>query len=119
MSPSFDELVGTDLEPDERERLERVHELLLAAGPPPELGEAKVVRIAPRRRRGVLLALAAAIAVTAFALGAAVVEGPSGRSVDFELVMKGTPAATSASGSLVVCSDICDLIGRTPHWRWY
>ena len=102
MSPSFDELVGTDIEPEERRRLEQVHELLLAAGPPPELGEAKVVRIAPRRRRGVLLALAAAIAVTAFALGAAVVEGPSGRSVDFELVMNGTPAAPSASGSLVV-----------------
>ena len=102
MSPDFDELVGTDIEPEERRRLERVHELLLAAGPPPELGEANVVRIAPRRRRGVLLALAAAIAVTAFALGAAVVEGPSGRSVDFDLVMKGTPAAPSASGSLVV-----------------
>ena len=48
MSPDFDELVGTDLEPDERERLERVHELLLEAGPPPELGERNVVPLAPR-----------------------------------------------------------------------
>jgi hypothetical protein len=102
MTPDFDELVGTDLEPGERERLERVHELLLAAGPPPDLLEPKVVHLAPRRRRGVLLALAAAIAVTAFALGAALVEGPAGRSVDFELAMNGTPAATNASGSLVV-----------------
>ena len=63
----------------------------------------KVVPLAPRRRRrGVLLALAAAIAVAAFALGATLVEGPSGRSVDFELAMKGTPAAASSSGSLVV-----------------
>jgi len=102
MTPDFDELVGSDLEPGERERLERVHELLVAAGPPPEPGAHNVVPLTPRRRRGVLLALAAAIAVTAFALGAALVEGPSGRSVDFEQAMKGTPAAATASGSLVV-----------------
>ena len=36
MTPDFDELVGTDLDPAERERLERVHELLVAAGPPPD-----------------------------------------------------------------------------------
>ena len=103
MTPDFDELVGTDLEPGERERLERVHELLIAAGPPPDLVDPrpKVVELAPRRRRGVLLALAAAIAVTAFALGAAVVEGPAG-SVEFEQAMKGTPVAAHASGSLVV-----------------
>ena len=76
MTPDFDELVGTDLDPAERERLERVHGLLIAAGPPPDLVEPKVVQLAPRRRRGVLLALAAAIAVTAFALGAAAVDGP-------------------------------------------
>jgi hypothetical protein len=102
MNPNFDELVGTDVEPGERERLERVHDLLVAAGPPPELGEGNVVPLAPRRRRGLLLALAAAIAVTAFALGAALVSGEAGRSVDFEQAMKGTPAAANASGSLVV-----------------
>ena len=102
MNPNFDELVGTDLEPGERERLARVHDLLVAAGPPPDLLASKVVPLAPRRRRGVLLALAAAIAVTAFALGAAAINGSAGRSVDFELVMNGTPAASQASGSLVV-----------------
>jgi hypothetical protein len=102
MTPDFDELVGTDLEPAERERLERVHGLLVAAGPPPDLREPKVVQLAPRRRRGVLLALAAAIAVTAFALGAAVVDGSSGRSVAFEQAMQGTPAASDASASLIV-----------------
>ena len=36
--PDFDELVGgDDLPGPERERLQRVHELLVAAGPPPEL----------------------------------------------------------------------------------
>jgi hypothetical protein len=102
MTPDFDELVGTDLEPGERERLERVHGLLIAAGPPPDLVEPKVVELAPQRRRGVLLALAAAIAVTAFALGAAAFNGPSGRSVAFEEVLQGTPAASHASGSLLV-----------------
>ncbi len=32
MRPDFDELVGTDLDSAERARLERVHELLVAAG---------------------------------------------------------------------------------------
>jgi hypothetical protein len=34
---SFDDLVGTDLPSDERARLKHVHDLLIAAGPPPEL----------------------------------------------------------------------------------
>ncbi|HXY86209.1 MAG TPA: hypothetical protein VEH52_12080 [Gaiellaceae bacterium] len=35
--PSFDDLVGRDVPPAERERLRNAHELLLQAGPPPEL----------------------------------------------------------------------------------
>jgi len=35
--PDFDELVGRDLPSDERERLRFAHELLVEAGPPPEL----------------------------------------------------------------------------------
>ena len=35
--PHFGDLVGNDLSPAERERLERVHDMLVAAGPPPEL----------------------------------------------------------------------------------
>ena len=35
--PDFQDLVGDDLSPDERERLERVHDMLISAGPPPEL----------------------------------------------------------------------------------
>jgi hypothetical protein len=37
LPPSFESLVGDDLDPGERERLRSVHELLLQAGPPPEL----------------------------------------------------------------------------------
>jgi hypothetical protein len=101
MSPDFDELVGSDLEPGERARLERVHELLVAAGPPPEPPRTSM-ELRPRRRRGAALAIAAALAVAAFALGAALVDGSAGRSVDFVVSMQGTPAATGAAASLRV-----------------
>ena len=99
--PNLDDLVGSDLDPQERARLERVHDLLITAGPPPEPLEAPVT-LQPARRRGALLALAAALAVAAFALGAALVDGSSGRSVDFTETMAGTAAATDATASLAV-----------------
>ena len=99
--PSLDDLVGSDLEPEERARLERVHDLLVAAGPPPEPIEAPVA-LRPRRRRGALLALAAAFAVAAFALGAALVDGSGGRTVDFTETMAGTAAAADATASLTI-----------------
>jgi hypothetical protein len=104
MRPDFDDLVGTDLEPEERARLERVHELLIAAGPPAEPVEALAapVELHPTRRRGVRLALAAALSVAAFALGAALVDGSSGRNVDFTETMSGTTAAADATASLAV-----------------
>ena len=79
--PDFHELVGDDLPAAEAERLRRVHDQLLEAGPPPELtpslavpatgrGERReregTVRLLPRRRAGAALALAAAIALIAF-----------------------------------------------------
>lgn len=75
--PDFHDLVGNDLEPGERERLERVHDMLIAAGPPPELPqelaepprpEGKLVELARRRLRTGLV-LAAAIVLAAFAVG--------------------------------------------------
>jgi hypothetical protein len=99
--PTLDDLVGSDLDPQERARLGRVHDLLIAAGPPPEPLEAPVV-LQPARRRGALLAIAAALAVAAFALGAALVDGSSGRSVDFTETMAGTAAASDATASLAV-----------------
>lgn len=101
MRPDLDDLVGTDLSPDERARLERVHELLIAAGPPPDRARAPVP-LRPRRRRGGVLAIAAALATAAFALGAALVDGSSGRTVDFVEEMTGTPVAPDATASLVV-----------------
>jgi hypothetical protein len=74
--PDFRDLVG-DVPEDERARLQRVHDLLVEAGPPPELTPAlrqppatgaKVVGL-PRRRGGAALVLAAALVISAFAVG--------------------------------------------------
>ena len=79
--PDFEEVVGgDDLEPAERERLRRVHDLLVAAGPPAELppalaaskqrGAAVVPFRRPSRRRlAVVAVLAAALAVASFGAG--------------------------------------------------
>ncbi len=112
MSPDFDDLVSADLDPRERARLERVHDLLVAAGPPPESVLEQPVQLRPRRRRGALLAIAAALAVASFAVGAATVDHWGGRNVDFTQAMTGTASATEASGSLVVF-DI-DAAGNWP-----
>src|SRR2546430_6026065 len=71
--PDFRELLtGEDLSPEERARLERVHGLLIEAGPPPELtpalaepetAEPEMPIQLPRRRAGAMLALAATIAL--------------------------------------------------------
>ena len=113
MTPNFDDLVGTDLDPAERARLERVHELLVAAGPPPDSAPVALAGLHARkgRRRGSLLALAAALAVATFALGAALF-GSSGPNVDFTESMTGTPAAANATASLAVF-DI-DAAGNWP-----
>jgi hypothetical protein len=115
MSPDFDELVGADLEPGERPRLERVHELPVAAGPPPDYvpalaePEADVVELQPRRRRGALLAIAAALAVALFALGAAVADDSTRPGT---ITMQGTEAAQGASAWLKVLDR--DAAGNWP-----
>lgn len=100
--PDFDELVGGDLEPAERERLLRVHELLVEAGPPPELSSPAPVALFPRRRRGALLAIAAALSLAVFAVGVVVGDRSDGRGVDFVVAMSGTAAAADATASLTV-----------------
>ena len=77
MTDRFEELVGSeDLEPGERARLQRVHELLVEAGPPPEVPldlrtppAAEPVRLLPQRRRYTLALIAAALAAVAFGSG--------------------------------------------------
>jgi Anti-sigma-K factor rskA len=81
--PSFDELAGDDLPAAERDRLQRVHDLLVAAGPPPELPPSLVhapdeppVRVTPLSRRYryryTVIAAAAAAVITLFGTGYAI-----------------------------------------------
>lgn len=109
----LNELIG-DTSPEERERLQRVHDLLLQAGPPPELpptlAEAPVPTDAPRqrdefswlpgRRSGRLITLAVAGAVVALAIGYLI--GRHGASFQTEVsnTLHGTPAAPHAAAVL-------------------
>jgi len=107
--PDFRDLVGEDLTPEERDRLEQVHELLIAAGPPPELPPALAEPSAeldeptglPRRRTGAVLALAAALALAAFLGGfiAGRTNGDNFNSVR-AIPMHGVGAAQAASGTI-------------------
>jgi hypothetical protein len=79
----FDDLVGTEgLEPEEELRLRRVHDLLVQAGPPPDLppalerppaetpdGEIVQFPLLPKRRWAVAALVAAALGAIAFGGG--------------------------------------------------
>jgi hypothetical protein len=111
--PDFNQLVGDDLPEEERARLERVHELLLEAGPPPELPPALLepeldprernVDFLPRRRAGFVLGIAAAVGVAAFLGGflAGHTKDSFGTPV-FKVQMHGTAAARSSSATINV-----------------
>lgn len=112
--PNFDELVGAEPTGSERERLRRAHELLLQAGPPPELppGLAGAPRLDPapeirrrRNRRRAALVLAAAVVVAAvFAAGYGVGRS-GGASPAAVLALKGTAAAPNARATLQVLPE--------------
>lgn len=100
--PDFDELVGTPLAAAERERLLRVHELLIEAGPPPDLGtEPTGVPLRRLRRRAALVALAAALGLGLFAAGWMV--GGSGDPGTFEVItMTGTAYTAGLSATITI-----------------
>ena len=111
--PNFDELVGGgELSPQERERLRRAHELLLRAGPPPELPPSlerppatrATVSFLPRRRRSALALVAAAVVAAAFGGGYLAGHGRGERivSAKYTVPMHGTSIAPEAVASIVV-----------------
>ena len=120
--PDFRELVGDDLEAEEHARLGHVHDLLVAAGPPPELPPVLLEPSAeptghhviglPRRRAGALLALAATIALVALVAGYAVGRKGNERFSSVGAVkMHGTAAAPRATGTISVGE-------RDPSGNW-
>ena len=116
--PDFDELVGRGLEHAERDRLQRVHELLLEVGPPPEISAELAAPPTPatvhplRPRRGALVAIAAALGVLVFALGILVSDGSEyGGTFRIE-TMTGTTAAESAHATIQIFD--ADAAGNWP-----
>lgn len=117
MSPDFDELVGTEATGAERARLREAHDLLLRAGPPPELtpklkagpnpGVARTQhrRRAVKRRALVLLAAALSIALV-FSAGYFVSSHRGGSTASTGIVktleLKGTAAVPDAQATLDV-----------------
>lgn len=81
MNPDFDQLVdGDDLSSEDRLRLRRVHDMLVAAGPPAELPTAigqppvthaagNIVPFPARRRPAAMILIAAAVAAACFGGG--------------------------------------------------
>jgi hypothetical protein len=113
--PNFDELVGgDDLSPEEAARLQRVHDLLIEAGPPPELpvhllqepdpegGRRDNVYGLPRRRTGMLLGIAAALALTAFLGGFVYGTRHAPFNEDYRVPMHSTAAGSQATGVIHV-----------------
>jgi hypothetical protein len=110
--PDFEDLVGLDVGGAERERLLRTHELLVQAGPPPELaphleaGPTLAMTLARprarRRRRLALLAAAIAVLLLVFLGGYAVGNGKKSAGVTpvATLTLHGTAAAPTAEASL-------------------
>jgi hypothetical protein len=109
MKPDFDELIEDDVRGVERERLERVHELLVAAGPPAELpphleNPTLAMTLAHRpgraRRRIAAIAAIAAVLVIAFVVGYIAGNRGGGLSAETSLQLTGTKAAPTALASL-------------------
>ena len=131
--PNFDELVDGVEEPEERERLRRVHELLVEAGPPPELSPALAsaappVQVAtpaeddrelswlPRRRLGAALVLVGAVLAATFGLGYLV--GGSGSESSSETagiqISRTAPLMSTGEASGVVNVGRGDADGNWP-----
>jgi hypothetical protein len=110
-TPEFDELIGTDIGREDRERLARVHALLVAAGPPPELppelelGPTLAMTLGrPKQRRTHrrLALLAAAFVVLLLAFVAGYIAGNNPTTSGHTLKLVGTAQAPNALAALRV-----------------
>jgi hypothetical protein len=126
--PDFDEMVGVEeLPEEERERLRRAHELLVQAGPPPELGpdleavpwpeEALMplglTRRAGKKRSPLLLAATVATAgLLGFVIGQASNSTSSSLDASRVVQLKGTDLATQGRATLEIGDE--DSHGNTP-----
>jgi hypothetical protein len=125
--PEFDDLVGDNVSAGERDRLRRAHDLLVEAGPPPELSpELEAVpwpedalqplfgrRREHKARRPVLLAAALATAIfVGFLLGQATTSDNSSVSATKTVELHGTALAHKALATLKLGKE--DAAGNWP-----
>ena len=124
--PDFDELIEGDVPEEERQRLRQAHNLLVQAGPPPELGpELEAVpwpeealmplgltRRSTRKRSPLLLAATVATAgLLGFVVGQA--SNSSSTNIDVQRVVKlsGTDLASEGQATLEIGS-------KDSHGNW-
>jgi hypothetical protein len=113
VSDRFDDLVGEIEDPRERERLRRVHELLLSVDAPPELSAPPAVApvaALPRRHGRALALLAAALASAAF--GAGYLVGGRDAAPERLITMSGVGAERDATASIELLAE--DTAGNWP-----
>jgi Anti-sigma-K factor rskA len=125
--PHFDDLIGADLPTAERRRLKKANDLLLRAGPLPELPASllrppatsmrrlRLVPLPTRRTRRAVVAVAAAVAVAGIALSAGyftAAHRTSGFRAAAVIEMHGTAAAPTASATIRLGSR--DRAGNWP-----
>jgi hypothetical protein len=113
MNDRFDELVGEMRDPEERERLRRVHELLLSVEAPPSVTAPPAPVPLPQRRplRRIAL-LAAALAAAAFASGYLLGGVAGGTETVAAIPMHGAGAAPNASAVIELLEE--DAAGNWP-----
>jgi hypothetical protein len=114
-TPDFDDLIGQDVPPEERARLYRTHELLVQAGPPPELSpemeavpwpEEALQPLWGRRREGkprrplLLAAALATAAVVGFLLGQVGTSSSTSINAQRTVHLHGTALAQGALATL-------------------
>jgi hypothetical protein len=122
VSPEFDDLVGSDIGREERDRLRHVHDLLVQAGPPPELpphiesGPTLAMTLSRRPRKATrrVALLAAALCVLALVFLGGYVAGNRGGGLASSRTVQlhGTAAAPGALASLKI--QTADSAGNLP-----
>jgi hypothetical protein len=131
-TPEFDELVDP-IEPEEDERLRRVHELLIEAGPPPDLSPAlasvapptdtpetdedeRDLSWMPPRRLGAGIVLAGAVLAATFGLGylAGGSDSDGGQATESTRIVRTAPLTGSAGATGIVNVGPRDADGNWP-----
>lgn len=119
--PDFIDLVGDEGSQEELEQLRRAHDLLLAAGPPPELSPrireapaaiSKKTRV-PQRRRFTAVVIAVGLVAAGFGVGLVVADKGSEQAAPEHVYPMHPPSGTGAARASVALGEK-DSVGNWP-----